>query len=221
MFFNYPAVKDLSHSRPSKLLCSPDNLEHCLCGWQGAFILVGSSSIGVPLLLLLLAALLTYCTWRFWEGLAGQGFDESNSNLRNFFRYRLSPVVSGIVYVAYAAFVGSLISKSSTARAASASEQSFPDSWAHSGLGRVGLCLAGIAFLAGDQVHPQGGLEHAAAEHSDMSRIIKGPRLLNIGAAGQCCLANIDTGSCGLEAADMKDCHGQQTGSQAVAVVVL
>lgn len=56
---------------------------------QGAFILVGSNQIGLPLLVCLLIALLTYCAWRFWEGCTGQGCDEANSNARNFFRYRL------------------------------------------------------------------------------------------------------------------------------------
>lgn len=118
---------------------------------QGAFILVGSNTIGVPLLILLVIALLTYCLWRLWEGCVGQGSDAANSNARNFFRYRLSPIVSGCVYLVYAWFVIQLIPKSKTARASSASNSSFPDSWTHSDAGRAGLCLAGIAFLAGAQ----------------------------------------------------------------------
>ena len=63
--------------------------------------------------------------------------------------YRLSPVVSGALYVVYAGFVITLIPKSRDARATAASNSGFPDSWAHNGAGRTGLCLAGIAFLAG------------------------------------------------------------------------
>lgn len=60
--------------------------------WQGAFILVGSNEqLGVPLLVLMLLAMLTYCSWRFWECYAGQGSDAANSNFRNFFRYRWAP----------------------------------------------------------------------------------------------------------------------------------
>ena len=130
---------------------SPENLpSDQVCLLQGAFILVGSSTIGVPLLVLLAVALLTYCTWRFWEGCTGQGSDNANGNMRNFFRYRLSPVVSGIVYLAYTAFVITLIPKTKTARANAASNQSFPDSWTHSSIGKTGLCLAGIAFMAGE-----------------------------------------------------------------------
>lgn len=65
-------------------------------------------------------------------------------------------MVSGFVYIAYAGFVATLIPKSRDARAQSASNSSFPDSWRGSDLGRAGLCIAGIAFLAGT-----GGACHA------------------------------------------------------------
>ena len=117
-------------------------------GCQGAFILVGSNTIGIPLLVVMAVALITYCIWRFWEAVTGQGADAAFGNLKNFFRYRLSPFVSGIVYALYTIFVITLIPKSQTERRGSGSS-SFPDSWSHSTAGKVGLCFAGIAFLAG------------------------------------------------------------------------
>ena len=116
---------------------------------QGAFILVGSNTIGIPLLIVLAASLITYCIWRYWEAITGQGADAAFGNLKNFFRYRLSPFVSGAVYSAYTIFVCTLIPKSRTERSGSASNSSFPDSWTHSAIGKVGLCIAGIAFVAG------------------------------------------------------------------------
>ena len=121
---------------------------------QGAFILVGSNTIGVPLLVVLAAALITYCIWRFWEAITGQGADAAFGNLKNFFRYRLSPFVSGMVYALYTVFVISLIPKSRTDRSNSASNSNFPDSWTHSGVGKFGLCIAGIAFVAGQSSLP-------------------------------------------------------------------
>ena len=64
---------------------------------QGAFILVGSSSIGDGLLVVMGICIAFYVAWRFWEGITGQGTDAANSKGLNFFRYRLSPIVSGFV----------------------------------------------------------------------------------------------------------------------------
>lgn len=36
----------------------------------------------------------TYAAWRFWEGITGQGSDDAFGPFKNFFRYRLSPLVS-------------------------------------------------------------------------------------------------------------------------------
>ncbi|KAK9803746.1 hypothetical protein WJX73_010867 [Symbiochloris irregularis] len=123
---------------------------------QGAFILVGSNEqLGVPLLVLMLLAMLTYCSWRFWECYAGQGSDAANSNFRNFFRYRLSPFVSGVVYLAYAAFIAYLIPKSRQ-ELSQAADSSFPQSWTHDAAGKAGLCIFGIAFLAACLVQLEG-----------------------------------------------------------------
>lgn len=46
---------------------------------QGAFVLLGTTAQGIDIviLLIMLLALVSYITWRFWEGLAGQGYDET------------------------------------------------------------------------------------------------------------------------------------------------
>jgi hypothetical protein len=46
---------------------------------QGAFVLLGTTAKGIDIviLLIMLVALSAYIIWRFWEGLAGQGYDET------------------------------------------------------------------------------------------------------------------------------------------------
>ena len=61
---------------------------------QGAFILVGNNSFGYPLLVVMAVGVLIYACWRFWEGITGQGSDDAFGPFKNFFRYRLSPLVS-------------------------------------------------------------------------------------------------------------------------------
>ena len=61
---------------------------------QGAFILVGNNSFGYPLLVVMAVGVFTYAAWRFWEGITGQGSDDAFGPFKNFFRYRLSPLVS-------------------------------------------------------------------------------------------------------------------------------
>ena len=121
---------------------------------QGAFILVGSNSIGTGLLIVMGACIALYAAWRFWEGITGQGHDAERGKALNFFRYRLSPLVSGGVYSLYAVFVLTLLPKDTTNRQDQAKNSAFPDSWAHSGIGKTGLCLAGIAFVAGAPLGP-------------------------------------------------------------------
>lgn len=61
---------------------------------QGAFILVGNNNFGYPLLIVMGVGVFTYASWRFWEGITGQGSDDAFGPFKNFFRYRLSPLVS-------------------------------------------------------------------------------------------------------------------------------
>jgi hypothetical protein len=54
------------------------NIFLCVPAPQGAFVLLSSTgSVSIVILLIMMAALAAYITWRFWEGLAGQGYDET------------------------------------------------------------------------------------------------------------------------------------------------
>ncbi|KAL0022300.1 hypothetical protein WJX79_007413 [Trebouxia sp. C0005] len=86
---------------------------------QGAFILVGNNQFGYPLLIVMALTVYMYACWRFWEGITGQGSDDAFGKFKNFFKYRLSPLVSGCVYTAYAG------------------------SW----WGDIIICILGLAFL--------------------------------------------------------------------------
>ena len=61
---------------------------------QGAFILLGNNNFGYPLLIVMAMSVFMYVCWRFWEGVTGQGSDDAFGPSKNFFKYRLSPVVS-------------------------------------------------------------------------------------------------------------------------------
>ena len=67
--------------------------QNCSC-LQGAFILGRNNSVGYPLLDIMAVGVLIYACWRFWEGITGQGSDDAFGPFKNFFRYRLSPLVS-------------------------------------------------------------------------------------------------------------------------------
>lgn len=85
--------------------------------------------------------------YRFWEAITGQGSDASFSKKKNFFRYRLSPFVSGLVYTAYAYYVIHMIFQTEEEQQVSASSKTFPSSWTESGIGKAGIVLLGIAFM--------------------------------------------------------------------------
>ncbi|KAI8359818.1 hypothetical protein BD560DRAFT_437521 [Blakeslea trispora] len=115
---------------------------------QGAFLLLGGiPTIGRTILIVMAVGLVLYIIWRMWEAITGQGSDASFSKKKNFFRYRLSPFVSGLVYTAYAYYVIRMIFQTSEEQQASASSKTFPASWTGSTLGRAGIGLLGIAFL--------------------------------------------------------------------------
>ncbi|KAI9269947.1 hypothetical protein BY458DRAFT_475138 [Sporodiniella umbellata] len=115
---------------------------------QGAFLLLGGiPAIGRSILIVMAVGLCLYIIWRFWEAVTGQGSDASFSKKKNFFRYRLSPFVSGCVYTAYAYYVIHMIFQTEEEQQASASSKTFPASWAETGIGKAGIVLLGIAFL--------------------------------------------------------------------------
>lgn len=81
-----------------------------------------------------------------WETCTGQGSDAQFSAKTNFFRYRLSPFVSGCVYTAYLYYIFKLIPESSTARSQTTSPGCFPSCWRDTAAGRMGLVVFGFAF---------------------------------------------------------------------------
>eukprot|EP00775_Hariotina_reticulata_P013549 gene13549-13676_t len=127
---------DMSVSQRCQVSASP----------QGAFVLLGSTpqgpSASIAVLIIIMVALLAYIAWRFWEGLAGQGYDSSFSSRKNFFKFRISPLVSGFVYISYLAFLLQLTH---------AQAQGLP-------CGKVGLALLGFAFIIATIIQLQGVL---------------------------------------------------------------
>lgn len=87
-----------------------------------------------------------YIIWRMWEAITGQGSDATFSRKKNFFRYRLSPFVSGLVYTAYAYYVIQMIFKTEEEQQNLASSKTFPASWSDSTIGNAGLGVLGVAF---------------------------------------------------------------------------
>ncbi len=47
-------------------------------------------------MIVLAACIVSYIIWRFAEAVTGQGYDAEFSRAKNFFRFRLSPFVSGV-----------------------------------------------------------------------------------------------------------------------------
>lgn len=113
---------------------------------QGAFILVGNNQFGYPLLIVMAITVFMYACWRFWEGITGQGSDDAFGKFKNFFKYRLSPLVSGCVYTAYGAFCISLIPRIKHLDTA-AQSGGFPQSVAGSAAGDILIAILGLAFL--------------------------------------------------------------------------
>lgn len=91
--------------------------------------------------------LVTYLVWRFWEAITGQGCDARLSPRTNFFRYRLSPIVSGCVYLAYLYYLVQMIYQTSAQQQQTAASNSFPGSWTSSTVGSAFIGIFGIAFL--------------------------------------------------------------------------
>ncbi|KAJ3022894.1 hypothetical protein HKX48_004937 [Thoreauomyces humboldtii] len=110
---------------------------------QGAFILLGGLDPSGALLIILMLALWCYILWRFWEFATAQGADATFGPYKNFFSYRLSPLVSGCVYCAYSGYILRLFVQ----RDLQADDAGcYPNCWRMSVLGRMGLVLFGVAF---------------------------------------------------------------------------
>ncbi|KAJ3041293.1 hypothetical protein HDV00_009563 [Rhizophlyctis rosea] len=123
---------------------------------QGAFLLLGNNSIiGIPALVVMAVCLVMYSTWRFSEAATGQGSDATFSKTKNIFKYRVSPAVSGLVYLAYTYYVVRTIftpadqrHASTASGSTSTTRSSFPDSWSAQGAaGKFGVVFIGLTFL--------------------------------------------------------------------------
>lgn len=119
---------------------------------QGVFILLGSvpNGAGHVLLVLMLTGVTIYCVWRFWEGLTGQGYDPSFSKKKNFFKYRISPLVSGLVYSIYGAYIIYLFTIEPSPPGVSSlqneDQSCFPVCWNENTAGKIGLGMLAFIF---------------------------------------------------------------------------
>jgi hypothetical protein len=98
-----------------------------------------------------------------WEGGLGQGSDATRSAPSNFFRYRLSPIVSGAVYVAYLSYIGEVLSDSQEERqkAAQSSSNCFPTCWGSGDVWhRMMVGVAGCAFIIAFITQVQNGFSN-------------------------------------------------------------
>eukprot|EP00882_Tetradesmus_deserticola_P000224 GHRQ01000251.1.p1 GENE.GHRQ01000251.1~~GHRQ01000251.1.p1 ORF type:complete len:491 (+),score=179.67 GHRQ01000251.1:108-1580(+) len=127
---------------------------------QGAFVLLGTTPGGtdLALLLVMMLALVCYITWRFSEAILGQGYDREFSSKKNFFKFRVSPFVSGAVYCSYLVFIIQLLHDEVTDAPPAPAAETWPATWRHSSLGKAGLALLGLAFLIATCIQLQGVL---------------------------------------------------------------
>ncbi|KAJ3006681.1 hypothetical protein HKX48_009532 [Thoreauomyces humboldtii] len=119
---------------------------------QGVFVLVGDNSVGIPILVILAISLVFYVAWRWWEAFTGQGSDNLWSKKKNFFKYRVSPFVSGAVYAAYTYYVIKTLDTNRDMRDAATgsatTRSSFPDTWVTWNIvGKIAVALLGVLFL--------------------------------------------------------------------------
>ncbi|KAI8094779.1 hypothetical protein BDF21DRAFT_442577 [Thamnidium elegans] len=147
---------------------------------MGAFIFLGLFSIGTPLLVIMFIGVLFYSLWRFWEGFSGQSYDALQAPFGNFFRARISPIVSGIVYIVYLVYIGQLLHQSREERMKSAkvSTGCFPACWASSDqwVYRMAVGVFGVAFLIAFITQVQNGFSnrwHVDLKIKEITRIEK------------------------------------------------
>jgi len=120
---------------------------------QGALVLLGSYKGGIALLILSMIGLCIYSSWRFWECAIGQGTNIAKSKYSNFFSYRLSPAVSGGVYLSYLVYAITVILNKQTLPQPGIStgndKHCFPTCWQSSTIGKAGILLVGIGLGIG------------------------------------------------------------------------
>ena len=69
------------------------------------------------------------------------------SNRTNFFRYRLSPIVSGLVYCGYLYYLIQMVYQTEEEQRKTASSSEFPASWTDTTVGSAFVGIFGVAFL--------------------------------------------------------------------------
>lgn len=62
--------------------------------------------------------------------------------------FRLSPIVSGGVYIAYDVLIITTIPRDANQERNYLRNSQWPNNWRHSGIGKAGLVVCGLAFIA-------------------------------------------------------------------------
>ena len=117
---------------------------------QGVFIFLGATPAGwgIAILIVVLAGVVLYSLWRYTEAIMGQGYSSEFSTPKNFFRYRLSPFISGTMYALYAVFIiDLLVTTRDTQPNAPVNETCFPSCWMETVAGKIGLFFFGLALF--------------------------------------------------------------------------
>jgi hypothetical protein len=125
-----------------------------------------------------LLGLLCYVCWRFWEGFSGQGAAPRVSAARNFFKYRLSPLVSGAVYVAYSVYVAALLLAPLLHDETRSAGSCFPSCWRESPAGFVALALLVLAFAIGAVTQLVPAVSASFAQEMDGAKLARLPALV-------------------------------------------
>lgn len=117
---------------------------------QGVFIFLGSppNGLGTVLMIIVLIGILLYVTWRYIETVFKQGSTPQLSKWQNFFRYRLSPFVSGTIYLLYAiVLIDILVQSDSIHNGQDVNGSCFPSCWANTVGGKIGLFFVALALF--------------------------------------------------------------------------
>lgn len=120
----------------------------------------------------------TFFFFSSWEGFSGQSYDALQTPFGNFFRARISPIVSGIVYIVYLVYIGQLLHETREERIQNAkgSTGCFPSCWASSDqwVYRMAVGVFGCAFLIAFITQAQNGFSnrwHVDLKLNEISRI--------------------------------------------------
>ncbi len=142
---------------------------------QGAFLFLASQpKVGRVLLIIMLTGVITYAIWRLWEGITGQGYQPSFGRWKNFFRFRLSPIVSGLIYVAYVYYIVTVLASEELPKQGETNrvqdKSCFPVCWKNSVIGQIGLFLLAVAFIIATLTQLATGLRAAFIRDMDQER---------------------------------------------------